>query len=112
MRLKWKNWRAALVLLSLVATGAVQLAAATHWHTLVAGTAATGSAPQSPAGDAGDGCLLCQVSAHLTSAAPPPAPWVHFAAPHTTSVFDDVAQRGVAILLPSHAWQGRAPPRI
>jgi hypothetical protein len=112
MRLNWKNWRAALVLLSLLATGAVQLAAATHWHPMGGSPAVAGASQQTPAGDSGDRCLLCQVATHLSSAAPPPSPWVLLAAPRTSAGFSDVAQRGVAIPLRSYAWQGRAPPRI
>ena len=109
-----QNWRLALLLLGLLATGTVQLAAATHWHRADLPAAAAQSAPGAPAGDGidQDGCLLCQVAAHAAVTAPPPAPWVLVHAPESGTISTPAAQRGLATAHPSHAWQGRAPPRV
>jgi len=104
------RWRFALILLTLVATVTLQLAAATHWHPAAASVSAD-STPAAPAGDQNDGCLLCQ-AAHLSASAPPPAQWALFEAPRASLHINDAVQCGAGIPLPSHAWQGRAPPRV
>lgn len=110
-----RRWRGAVLLLCLLATGTVQLAAATHWHHPAQPGIATGSStPGAPATDGlgHDGCLLCQVAAHAGSAAPPPAPWMLASALEAAAGFDAASQGGILVHLASHSWQGRAPPRI
>ena len=108
-----RRWRGAVLLLCLLATGTVQLAAATHWHAPAQPVIAAGSsAPDAPASDGlgHDGCLLCQVAAHAGSAAPPPAPWMLASTLEAAVRFDAATQGGILIDRPSHSWQGRAPP--
>ena len=110
-----RHWRIALLLLGLLASTTVQLAAATHWHKASIPVAATDqSAPQAPARDSNDrdGCLLCQVVAHASAAAPPPAPWVLVDVLESGAVFSSAAPHGIAVIQPSHSWQGRAPPQV
>lgn len=103
----------ALWLLLLLSANALQVVAATHWHsTAISAAAVPGAAPHAPAPDGidHDGCLLCQVAAHAGSVAPPPAPWALFTVleSHATSL--QVSQPAAPRLRPSHSWQGRAPP--
>ena len=110
-----RRWRSAVLLLCLLATGTVQLAAATHWHQPAQpGIAAESSTPDAPASDGlgHDGCLLCQVAAHAASAAPPPAPWMLASVLEAAAGFDAATQGGNSVRRASHSWQGRAPPRI
>jgi hypothetical protein len=110
-----RHWRVALLLLGLLASGSVQIAAATHWHkTGVPVVATDQSAPRSPAGDSNDrdGCLLCQVVAYAAVAAPPPAPWVLVDTSEAGAFSNPAVSTGIATTQPSHAWQGRAPPRV
>ena len=110
-----QRWQLPLLLLGLLATATVQLAAATHWHKAGLPAANSGqSTPRAPAGDGidQDGCLLCQVVAHAAATAPPPAPWVLVNALEAGATSTPAAQRGMATTQPSHAWQGRAPPRV
>lgn len=107
-----RRWRSALLLLCLLATGSVQLAAATHWHQSAQPEISAGSpAPGAPGGVDHDGCLLCQVAAHAASAAPPPAPWALVSSLETSVESSGAAQGGVLVYAPSHSWQGRAPPK-
>jgi hypothetical protein len=109
-----RRWQLALLLLGLLATATVQLAAATHWHRVAAPAAATDQGtPRAPASDGDrDGCLLCQVVAHAAATAPPPAPWVLVDAVEFGTISTPATLRGIAITRLSHAWQGRAPPRV
>jgi hypothetical protein len=111
-----RHWRVALLLLGLLASGTVQIAAATHWHRSGAAVVGTTdhSAPRAPVGDGNDrdGCLLCQVVAHAAAAAPPPAPWVLVDAFESGTISSLAVPAGIAVIRPSHAWQGRAPPRV
>jgi len=107
-----RRWRSALLLLCLLATGAVQLAAATHWHQPAQAAVSAGSpAPDAPGGADTDGCLLCQVAAHAASAAPPPAPWALVSSLESRFESGGAAQGGALTYAPSHSWQGRAPPK-
>jgi hypothetical protein len=108
-----RHWRLALLLLCLLASGTVQLAAATHWHRALP-TATSDQVPRAPAGDGvdHDGCLLCQVAAHAGTMAAPPAPWVLASALESRAVFHLAADRDIVTPRPSHSWQGRAPPRV
>jgi hypothetical protein len=102
-------WRFALVLLGLLALGAQQLVAQTHWHALVAQAGADQPVP-------GDGhvrdadCLLCQIAAHAAAAAPPSvAPrLIPVAALHFVAL--PVRHETAFIPPPAHAWQSRGPP--
>lgn len=110
-----RSLRSALLLLCLLATGAVQLTAATHWHSSAqGGVAADSPTPRPPSGDgpAHDGCLLCQVAAHAGATAPPPSPWALVSVQETALHSDAAARAAVPLHRPSHSWQGRAPPRI
>jgi hypothetical protein len=109
-----RHWRLALLLLCLLATGTVQLAAATHWHKAGSAAADEWSGPL-PAGDSGAGhggsCLLCQVAAHASAAAPPPAAWALADATQFHTVAGIAPAREASFTHASHSWQGRAPPR-
>jgi hypothetical protein len=103
----------AVWLLLLLSANALQVVAATHWHsTAVSAVAVEGSAPHSPAPDGidHDGCLLCQVAAHAGSAAPPPSPWALYTAIESRSASLQAIDLAAPRLGPTHSWQGRAPP--
>jgi hypothetical protein len=103
----------ALWLLLLLSANALQVVAANHWHSnAIAVAADAGSAPHVPDGIDHDGCLLCQVAAHAGSSAPPPAPWALFCVIESSAASLQVALPADPRLLPSHSWQGRAPPRV
>jgi hypothetical protein len=104
-----------LWLLLLLSANALQIVAATHWHSnAISVAASSGSAPHAPAPDGTDhdGCLLCQVAAHAGTAAPPPAPWALFTVLESRSASLQVVHPAAALLRPSHSWQGRAPPTV
>jgi hypothetical protein len=106
--------RVVLWALLLLAGNALQVVAATHWHSSAISAAVAGhSQPQTPTQDGidHDGCLLCQVAAHAGNAAPPPAPWVQHVVEQSHASIADSAHDAALIVVPSHAWQGRAPPR-
>lgn len=104
-----KTWQLLLVLLAVFASGAQQLVAQTHWHA----SAVAGSVSGSPDGDAGnhDDCLLCQIAAHASAAAPPAAS-LQFNAATLPIVHVATTPQGVAIARPAHAWQSRGPPTV
>src|SRR5512139_419602 len=102
-------------LLLLLSANALQVVAATHWHSsAISAAAGTGQAPHAPAPDGvdHDGCLLCQVAAHAGTAAPPPAPWAQFTVIESRAASLQVFHAAAPLSAPSHAWQGRAPPTI
>jgi len=104
-----------LWLLLLLSANALQVVAATHWHSTAISAAVIGDAgPHAPAPDGADhdGCLLCQVAAHAGMAAPPPAPWALFTVLESRSASLQVARPAVPLLRPAHSWQGRAPPLV
>lgn len=107
--------RVALWALLLLAGNALQVVAATHWHSSAIFAAAAGhSQSRTPAQDGidHDGCLLCQVAAHAGNAGPPPAPWIQHVVEQSHAAIADSAHDGAQIVVASHAWQGRAPPRV
>jgi len=104
----------ALWLLLLLSANALQVVAATHWHsTAISAVADSGPAPHSPAPDGidHDGCLLCQVAAHAGNAAPPPSPWALYTVIESRSAALQALPPAPPPLRPAHSWQGRAPPR-
>lgn len=110
-----RDLRVALWALLLLAGNALQVVAATHWHSNAISAAVAGhSQPQAPAQDGidHDGCLLCQVAAHAGNVAPPPAPWIQHRVEQAQAAIQDSARDPALIDVPSHAWQGRAPPRV
>jgi hypothetical protein len=105
----------AVWLLLLLCANALQVVAATHWHSnAIAIAAGSGSAPQPPAPDGvdHDGCLFCQVAAHSGASAPPTAPWALFTVIESRAGSLQFVPAATARLTPSHAWQGRAPPLV
>jgi hypothetical protein len=122
MRFSWRHLLrrkhglpVALWLLLLLSANALQVVAATHWHsTALAAVAESGAAPHAPAPDGidHDGCLLCQVAAHVGAAAAPPSPWALFTVIESRSAALQAIQPAVPLLRPAHSWQGRAPPRV
>lgn len=121
MRLSWRHLLrrkhglpVALWLLLLLSANALQVVAATHWHsTAISVAAGAGPAPHSPTPDGidHDGCLLCQVAAHAGNAAPPPSPWALYTVIESRSASLQALQPAAPLLRPAHSWQGRAPPR-
>jgi hypothetical protein len=105
------TWRMVLVLLAVLATGAQQLVAATHWHASAAMASDAGAG--STDGDTGKqhDCLWCHVAAHA-SAAPPPAVQQAPAAPETFLVLVEAERSFSFVPAPAHAWQSRGPPTI
>jgi hypothetical protein len=109
-------WRIALLLLGLLASNAVQLAAQTHWHALgaPAAVATSGFSQQSP--DTGsperDGCLLCQIAAHAGSAAPPAGLELLLSPQQLFHVSLRSAGYVAAVVRPAYAWQSRGPPQV
>jgi hypothetical protein len=105
------TWRLVFVLLAVLATGAQQLVAATHWHAAPAVAADAGAG--STDGDTGKqhDCLWCHGAAHAAAAAPPA--WQQpLVAPESFSVLA-AAERLLAVVpAPAHAWQSRGPPAI
>ena len=115
MQLCRKRGRMALLLLCLLATGTVQIAAATHWHAAASTSASNTESGQHRPDSNGldpDGCLLCQVAAHAASVAPPPAPWSVVALYDIRVSSSTAAVRVAVVSRPSHSWQGRAPPSV
>jgi hypothetical protein len=105
----------ALWLLLLLTANALQVVSATHWHsTAVESAAGSAAAPHLPLPDGidHDGCLLCQVAAQAGTGAPPPAPWILFTVVESHAAALQVGHPAAAQPRPSHAWQGRAPPRV
>lgn len=105
----------ALWLLLFLSANALQVVAATHWHsTAVSPVAGAGSPQPLPAPDGlhQDDCALCQVAAHAGSSAPPPAPWSLYTIIESDAASLQVAQLAAPLPLPSHSWQGRAPPQV
>jgi hypothetical protein len=101
--------RVALVLLVLAATGAQQLIAQTHWHSL-AGAQASVAAPEQHTGATTDeSCLLCHAAAHAGAAAPPSALQLFTASLDPASYFASYHE-AVVPAVPAHAWQSRGPP--
>ncbi len=121
MRSLWRNLLrrrhglpVAAWLLLVLSANALQAVAATHWHSSALAVAASaGTAPHAPAPDGidHDGCLLCQVAAHAGASAPPPAPWALAVVIESHSASLRVDPAAAPSAQPSHAWQGRAPPR-
>jgi Protein of unknown function (DUF2946) len=110
-----RTLRIALWATLLFAGQALQIVAATHWHSASEAVAsAATSLPQAPADDpAGhDGCLLCQAAAHGGDRAPPPSPWVLRVAHESRALWLPAGGFIATAPLPSHAWQGRAPPQV
>lgn len=101
--------RTALLLLVLVATGAQQLVAQTHWHGASTGYASLAAPAHDADTQSHDDCLLCRIAAHAGIAAPPPAPFL-FASRHDLD--SPVASHHEADVpaVPAHAWQSRGPP--
>ncbi len=101
--------RVALLLLVLVATGAQQLVAQTHWHAVPTGHAAVAAPADDSGANSHTDCLLCRIASHAGAAAPP-------AAPHRFAVIHEFVPRIVACdaadvpAVPAHAWQSRGPP--
>jgi hypothetical protein len=99
-------------LLALVAASAQQLVAQAHWHataTVQVDSGADSPAPAAP-GTGHDDCLLCQVAAHATAAAPPAALLLQVVASDAHAVRVPPAWHLVAISPPAHSWQSRGPP--
>lgn len=110
-----RDWRMALLLLCLLASSTVQIAAATHWHAVARASAAGTDSGHRQPGNNGldpDGCLLCQVAAHAGSTAPPPSPWSIVTLSDVRVAATTAAVHVAAVLRPSHSWQGRAPPAV
>lgn len=101
----------ALWALLVLAGNALQVVAATHWHSNAL-VVSTQSQPASPDGIDHDGCLLCQVAAHMGTAAAPPAQWVSINLLQSQSAAMQEVAAAVPRLRPAHSWQGRAPPRV
>lgn len=110
--------RLALVLFALLAFGAQQWAARTHWHGLPdpsalqqgtaspAGTEVPADTPAAPHPD----CLWCHLAAHAGAIAPPPSlPALLLAEAHDSGV---VPVRHSADFIPpaAFAWHSRGPP--
>jgi hypothetical protein len=122
MRFSWRHLLrrrqglpVALWLLLLLSANALQVVAATHWHSAaISAVADTGAAPHAPAPDGidHDGCLLCQIAAHAGTAAPPPSPWALFTLIESRSASLQVVDRAAPRPRPTHSWQGRAPPLV
>jgi hypothetical protein len=105
------TWRLVLVLLAVLATGAQQLVAATHWHASAAMASDAGAG--STDGDTGKrhDCLWCHVAAHASAGAPP-AVQQALAAPEALLVLVEAERSFSFVPAPAHAWQSRGPPAI
>jgi hypothetical protein len=108
-----RAWRFVLVLLALLATGAQQLVAQTHWHAASTQAGAVVSDATTPDGGAATDhdCLLCQIAAHAAAVAPPPV-LQQLVLLDRFEVQGPVVQHLVVIPSPAHAWQSRGPPAI
>lgn len=106
-----RAWRFVLVLLALLATGAQQLVAQTHWHatSTQVGAVVSGAATPDNGAVTEDDCLLCQIAAHAAAAAPPPVAQI-LALLDRSAVQVPVVLHLVVIPSPAHAWQSRGPP--
>jgi len=102
----------ALWLLLFLSANALQVVAATHWHSTTVSPVAGAASPQPPPPDGlhQDDCALCQVAVHAGSSAPPPAPWSLYALIESHAASLQVTRPAAPLTLPSHSWQGRAPP--
>jgi hypothetical protein len=107
-------WRRALVLVLLVAASAQQLVAQTHWHSPVVAQAEAGLV--SPGNTAPDtrhhDCLLCQIAAHASAAAPPASTQLAVVVSELLAERVPAASHLVVIRKPAHAWQSRGPPTV
>jgi hypothetical protein len=101
--------RTALLLLVLVATGAQQLVAQTHWHGASSGHASLVAPAQDGGAQTHDDCLLCRIASHAGIAAPPPAPTLFAVHPDLVSCVASPHEADVPAV-PAHAWQSRGPP--
>jgi hypothetical protein len=104
------TWRLVFALLAMLAVGAQQLVAATHWHATVAAVGgASGSAPD----DTGKryDCLWCHVAAQASAAAPPALPQA-LVVPESFLVLVSAEHPLAVFPAPAHAWQSRGPPAI
>jgi hypothetical protein len=105
------TWRMLLVLLAVLATGAQQLVAATHWHAATVGLVAAASSSTDGEGDKQHDCLWCHSAAQAAAAAPP-AIQQALAAPATFLVLVATESPFSFVPAPAHAWQSRGPPAI
>jgi hypothetical protein len=105
-----RTWQLLLVLLAVLAAGAQQLVAQTHWH---ATAAVSGAVPGSTDDGAGkhDDCLWCRIAAHASAAAPPVLQRT-LLAPQAWTVLVSPERHAVAISRPAHSWQSRGPPHL
>jgi hypothetical protein len=103
-------WSLALALLAIFAMGAQQLVAQTHWHTSVQ-AAAGGTQVPDQGHSRHDTCLLCQIAAHASAAAPP-ATLLRLVAVEEFTVRVAEVRRLVFLPLPAHDWQSRGPPTV
>jgi hypothetical protein len=105
------TWRMVLVLLAILATGAQQLVAATHWHAATVGSVAAASSSTDGEGDNQHDCIWCH-SAAQASAAPPTPLLRALVAPATFLVLVAAEHPFSFVPAPAHAWQSRGPPVI
>jgi hypothetical protein len=109
--LRLRPWSLAVVLLALLAMGAQQFAAQTHWHATVAQVEAGVLPAPEPGHSTEDDCLWCHAAAHAASAAPPAVtPRLVLVEEFSLRVLQ--VRQLVSFPQPAHAWQSRGPPTV